>query len=111
MAGKFELKKAKNGQFMFNLKAGNGEIILTSEMYKSKSGAENGIESVKENAKKAESFKPLISKKGEPYFVLRAGNNQVIGTSETYSSESAMKNGMESVKKTAPGAAVEDLTK
>ncbi len=111
MAGKFELKKAKNGQFMFNLKAANGEIILTSEMYKEKSGAKNGIASVKENAKKADNFKALASKKGEPYFVLRAGNNQVIGTSETYSSESAMKNGIESVKKTAPGAAVDDLTK
>jgi len=58
-----------------------------------------------------ENFKALTSKKGEPYFVLRAGNNQVIGTSETYSSESAMKNGMESVKKSAPGAGIEDLTK
>jgi len=96
---------------MFNLKAGNGEIILTSEMYTTKGGAENGIESVKKNAKNAESFKPLTSKKGEPYFVLRAWNNQVIGTSESYSSESAMKNGMESVKKTAPGAGIEDLTK
>jgi hypothetical protein len=111
MAGKFELKKAKNGQFMFNLKAGNGEIILTSEMYTTKGGAENGIESVKKNAKNAESFKLLTSKKGEPYFVLRAGNNQVVATSETYSSESAMKKGMDSVKKTAPGAGVEDLTK
>lgn len=111
MAGKFELKKAKNGQFMFNLKASNGEIILTSEMYKAKIWAKNGIDSVKKNAKKDESFKPLISKKGDPYFVLRAGNNQVIGTSETYLSESAMKNGMDSVKKTAPGAAIEDLTK
>lgn len=49
MAGKFELKKTKNGQFFFNLKAANGQIILTSEMYKSKSGAQNGIESVKKN--------------------------------------------------------------
>jgi len=111
MAGKFELKKAKNDHFMFNLKAGNGEIILTSEMYTTKSGAENGIHSVKENAKSPDNFKALLSKKGEPYFVLRAGNNQVIGTSETYSSDSAMKNGMESVKKTAPGAAVDDQTK
>ena len=111
MAGKFELKKAKNGQFMFNLKASNGEIILASEMYKAKSGAKNGIDSVKKNAKKDENFKPLTSKKGDPYFVLRAGNNQVIGTSETYSSESAMKNGIDSVKKSAPGAGIEDLTK
>lgn len=44
MAGKFELKKSKDGQFMFNLKASNGQVILTSEMYKTKASAENGIE-------------------------------------------------------------------
>lgn len=47
---KFELKKAKNGQFHFNLKAGNGQIIATSEMYMSKAAALNGIESIKKNA-------------------------------------------------------------
>ena len=50
MAGKFELKQLKNGQFLFNLKAGNGQIILTSEQYKAKAGALNGIESVRKNA-------------------------------------------------------------
>lgn len=50
MAGKFVLSKAKNGKFHFSLKAGNGEIIATSQMYDSKSGALNGIESVKKNA-------------------------------------------------------------
>jgi uncharacterized protein len=54
MAGKFELKQAKSGQFHFNLKAGNGEIIATSEMYESKASAKNGIESVKKNAADAE---------------------------------------------------------
>jgi uncharacterized protein YegP (UPF0339 family) len=54
MAGKFEIKQAKNGQFHFNLKAGNGEIIATSEMYESKASAKNGIESVKKNAADAE---------------------------------------------------------
>ncbi len=111
MAGKFELKVAKNGQFMFNLKVANGEIILTSEMYKGKAGAKNGIKSVKTNAKDSANYKTLTSKKGEPYFVLRAGNNQVIGKSEMYSSPTALQNGMESVKKNAPGAAVDDLTK
>ena len=111
MAGKFELKKTAKGSFMFNLKASNGEIILTSEMYKGKVGAKNGIKSVKTNAKVAAHFKILASRKKEPYFVLRAGNNQVIGTSEMYSSAKAMENGIASVKQTAPGAAVEDLTK
>jgi uncharacterized protein len=50
MAGKFVLKKTTNGQYRFNLVAGNGEIIATSESYKTKSGAVNGIDSVKRNA-------------------------------------------------------------
>ena len=51
---KFEIKKTAKGQFHFNLKAGNGEIIATSEMYESKASAKNGIESVKKNAADAE---------------------------------------------------------
>ena len=50
MAGKFELYKAKNDQYRFRLKAGNGEIIAVSEGYSTKAGAKNGIESVKKNA-------------------------------------------------------------
>lgn len=50
MAGKFELKQAKSGQYHFNLKAGNGQVIATSEMYESKASALNGIESVRTNA-------------------------------------------------------------
>jgi uncharacterized protein YegP (UPF0339 family) len=111
MSGKFELKKTPKGAFMFNLKASNGEIILTSETYKGKAGAKNGIKSVKTNAVIAEHYKRLKSKKNEPYFVLRAGNNQVIGRSEMYSTDKAMENGIESVKKNAPGAPVDDTAK
>jgi uncharacterized protein YegP (UPF0339 family) len=111
MAAKFELKDAKGGQFAFVLKAANGEPILASETYKSKSGAENGIESVKKNSQIDTAFKPAISKDKKHYFVLKAGNGEIIGNSEMYSSESAMKNGIEAVKKAAPGAKVEDLTK
>jgi uncharacterized protein YegP (UPF0339 family) len=50
MAGKFVLKQAKNGKFHFNLVAGNGQVIASSEMYESKRAALNGIESVKKNA-------------------------------------------------------------
>ena len=85
MAGKFELKQLKNGQFLFNLKAGNGQIILTSEQYKAKAGALNGIESVRKNAADEGRFEVLEAKNGEPYFVLKAGNHEVIGKSETYS--------------------------
>lgn len=108
MAGKFVIKKTKNGQFMFNLKASNGEIILTSEMYKSKSGLKNGIKSVKTNAEASKNFKTLTAKNGQPYFVLRAGNYQVIGNSEMYSSTNALENGIESVMKNAPDAAIDD---
>ena len=108
MAAKFNIKKAKNGQFMFNLKASNGEIILTSEMYTTKSSLMNGIKSVKVNAKAKKNFKTLTAKNNKPYFVLRAGNNQVIGTSEMYSSTSALENGIDSVKKNAPGAKIDD---
>jgi len=51
---KFELKTAKNGDFFFNLTAKNGQVIATSEMYKSKAAAENGIASVKTNAPQAD---------------------------------------------------------
>lgn len=110
MAAKFELKKAANGQFHFNLKAGNGEIILSSQMYKAKTSAENGIASVQKNAPDDSRYERKVNNSGKDYFVLKAANSQVIGTSEAYSSKSAMENGIASVKKNAPGAKTEDLT-
>jgi uncharacterized protein YegP (UPF0339 family) len=110
MAGKFELKTSTNGKFYFNLKAGNGQIILSSEMYDTRASAENGIESVKKNAGDAARYERKTSAKGEPYFVLNAANGQQIGRSETYSSDSAMENGIESVTTNAPGADIADAT-
>jgi uncharacterized protein YegP (UPF0339 family) len=110
MAGKFELKKSASEQFMFNLKAGNGQVILTSELYKAKDSAENGINSVKQHAAEDASYERKASSRGEPYFVLKASNGQIIGKSEMYSSESAMENGIASVKANAPDATVVDLT-
>ena len=78
MPGKFQLKQAKNGEFYFNLKAANGVSILASEMYKAKASALNGIESVKKNAAVAERFEKLTSNNGKPYFVLKAGNHDVM---------------------------------
>lgn len=109
MAGKFVLKMSSNSKYMFNLKAGNGEIILTSEMYESKDGAENGIRSVRVNAPIDERYEKKTSSSAEPYFVLKAANGLTIGTSEMYSSAYARDNGIESVKENAPGAEVEDL--
>lgn len=109
MAGKFEIRKSSNGQFFFNLKAGNGEKILTSEMYTAKSSAEGGIESARKNAPIDARYERKTSKGGQPYFVLKAANSEPIGKSETYSSTSAMESGIESVKKNAPDAKVDDL--
>ncbi|WP_190809182.1 YegP family protein [Flagellimonas sp. S3867] len=106
--GKFEIKTTNSGKTMFNLKAGNGQVILTSEQYNSKSACENGIESVRTNSKNDDRFDRKTAKDGSPYFNLKASNGQVIGKSEMYTSTSAMENGIASVKKNAPDADVED---
>jgi uncharacterized protein YegP (UPF0339 family) len=108
MAGKFELKMSSNGQYRFVLKASNGQTILTSELYTEKRGASNGIESVKRNAPIDSRYERKTAKNGEPYFVLKASNGQVIGQSETYASAASLEKGIESVKKNAPEAGVED---
>jgi len=108
MAGKFEMKTAKNGKFFFNLKASNGQIILSSEMYETRKAADNGVESVKKNAASEARYERKKSNKGEDYFILKASNGQEIGRSEMYSSPAGMENGIQSVQKNAPDAAVVD---
>ena len=110
MAGKFELKKSKNDKFYFSLLAGNGQVILSSEMYEARASAVNGIESVKKHAADAGRFERLDGKDGSPYFALKAGNGQVIGQSQMYSSAAARDAGIASVMAAAPGASVQDLT-
>jgi len=110
MAGKFELKRSSDDRHFFNLKAGNGEIILSSQLYVSRDGALKGIASVQGNAPEDERYDRLVATNGEPYFVLKARNGEVIGRSETYSSKSAMENGIDSVKRHAPEAKIVDLT-
>lgn len=107
---KFVLKTASNGETYFRLQAGNGETILSSERYSAKASALNGIESVRTNAPLDERYERKNSASGQPMFNLKAANHQVIGTSETYSSASARDAGIDSVKKNALGAQVEDLT-
>lgn len=109
--GKFEITKRKNGEFQFNLKASNGQVILTSEGYKARSSTINGIESVKKNAQDDSKFERKEAKNGKHYFNLKATNGQIIGTSEMYETEVSRNNGIESVKKNAPDADVKDLTK
>ena len=108
--GKFVIKKRKNGEFQFDLKAGNGQVILSSEGYTTMAACKNGIESVKKNAVEDARYELKEAKNGTPYFNLKAGNGQVIGTSEMYSSVAACENGIESVKKNAPDAEVVDET-
>lgn len=110
MAGKFEIKKSTNGKFHFNLKAGNGQIILSSEMYETKSACQNGIESIKKNGSDEAKYDRRESKNGEPYFILKAGNGQEIGRSEMYSGNAALENGIASIIKNAPDADIVDTT-
>jgi uncharacterized protein len=110
MAGKFELKKAKDGEFFFHLKAANGQIILASEMYKEKSSAESGIASVKKNAPDDARYERKNTKPGNFMFNLKAANDQVIGTSQTYKSAESRDEGIASVKANAASAPVEDET-
>jgi len=110
MPGKFDLKKTPSGKFMFNLKAANNRVILTSELYDSKPAALNGIDSVKKNAANDSRYERKKSVKGESYFVLTATNGQTIGKSEMYSRSSGMENGIASEKKNGPDAQVADST-
>lgn len=108
--GKFVITKRTNGEFQFNLKAGNGQTILSSEGYAAKQGCLNGIESVKKNAPDDTCYDRKTSSGGKPYFNLMAGNGQIIGSSEMYESIASRDNGIESVKNNAPTATTEDLS-
>ena len=122
--GKFVLTEAKTG-FKFNLVAGNGEVIATSQVYKSKATAKNGIASVVANAPVAnlenqtvKDFKPETNpkfevykdKKGEFRFRLKAKNGQIIATGEGYSKIDSCLKGVESVRKNAKDGKIEEKT-
>jgi len=119
--GKFVVKETATG-FKFDLKAGNGEVIATSEVYTTKAACLNGIESVKVNcvggvedqtvenveAVKHPKFELYADKAGEYRFRLKAKNGEVIGTSEGYKTKESCENGIASVKKNAPEAQIEE---
>lgn len=121
--GKFVIENSKNG-FHFNLKAGNGEVIATSEVYTTVDAAKNGIDSVKKNCtsdiedqttegfetKKNPKFEVYKDKAGEFRFRLKAANGQIIVTGESYKAKASCLNGIESIKKNAPDAEIEDKT-
>ena len=116
--GKFVIRKTNTG-LKFDLKAGNGEVIATSEVYESEAACKNGIASVAKNApvanvenqtnegyatEKCPKFEVYTDKAGEYRFRLKATNGQIIAVSEGYTSEAGCLNGVESVKKNAADA-------
>lgn len=110
MAGKFEIYKSdKNDDYYFRLKAGNGEVILTSQGYGDKSGAKNGVESVVKNSGDKGNFESKESSNGKYYFSLKAKNGQIIGGSQMYKSESGRNNGIDAIGRAANGAKVVEL--
>ena len=108
--GSFVVSRRRNSEYQFNLKADNGEIILTSEGYTNKMACFNGISSVKMSVGYDSNFERKLSWNGQYYFNLKASNGQVIGTSEMYNNSVGRDNGVESVKRMAPTADVVDTT-
>ena len=108
--GQFEILRRKNGEFQFNLKASNGEIILTSEGYMTKDSCKKGIESVRRNSADKTKFDLIDSKDGKFYFNVKAANGRVVGTSETYNTVMNRESGIKAVQTFAPKAKVVDLT-
>jgi hypothetical protein len=109
MKATFEIKRTVDGRFVFNLKAANDKVILTSQTYETKEGAEVGIASIRHNATLDARYEEKTGSDGLPYFVLHAGNQQVIGRSQMYSSQGAMHHGIECVKHHARFAETIDL--
>ncbi len=116
MAGKFVIKKTKSGGYRFNLVAGNGQVIATSETYSGLDGCKNGVESVRKNCaapvedQTKEGFEKLSHPKYEVYkdkagefrFRLKAKNGEIIATGEGYKAKDSCLNGIASIGKNAP---------
>jgi uncharacterized protein len=105
----FQVTSGKDDKFYFNLTAGNGQVILSSQGYKGKAGCVNGIASVKKNSSNKKHFERKDSKGGQYYFVLKAANSKVIGKSQMYKSNESSENGIQSIKTNARLAKVHYL--
>jgi hypothetical protein len=105
----FQVSTGKDDHFYFNLTAKNGQVIFSSQGYKSKDGCKNGIASVKKNGTNKRHFDRLDAKDGKFYFVLKAANKKVIGKSQMYTSKDSMENGIDSIKTNVKIAKVEYL--
>lgn len=106
----YQINPTANDKFMFNLKAENNQVILTSQVYEQKQSALAGITSVQVNGPDARNFERKVSTAGEPYFVLKAQNGEIIGKSQMYSSEAAAQVGIASVQTNAPSTNVATAT-
>lgn len=121
ITGKFVIKTTKSGDYVFNLKAGNGEVIATSQSYSTLDACKNGVESIKTNApvaaiedqtvegfatEKNPKYEIYNDKAGEFRFRMKAKNGQIIATGEGYQAKAGCKNGIESIRKNAPEADV-----
>ncbi|MDX1530030.1 MAG: YegP family protein [Rhodothermales bacterium] len=106
---KFELYRSPNGEYRFRLKAANGQTILTSEGYKTKAAAQNGIESVRKNAGREGGTEVYEGQGGKHYFRVKARNGQVVGSSQGYASAAGARKGVEAVQRAAD-AGVADQT-
>jgi uncharacterized protein YegP (UPF0339 family) len=108
--GKFVITKRKDQEFQFNLTAGNGEVILTSEGYVQKASCYKGIESAKVNSQDDFKYHRRTSANKKDYFVLKAGNGEIIGVSQLYSSKESMEEGIISAKSNVPTVEIDDKT-
>ncbi|MEF5269016.1 YegP family protein [Escherichia coli] len=99
-----------DNQFRFVLKAGNGETILTSELYTSKASAEKGIASVRSNSPQEERYEKKTASNGKFYFNLKAANHQIIGSSQMYATAQSRETGIASVKANGTSQTVKDNT-
>ncbi|PHS59782.1 MAG: hypothetical protein COB00_17455 [Alcanivorax sp.] len=104
MSARYEIFQGINNQYYFRLRAANSEIILQSEGYVTRQGAENGVQSVKTHSPHDRFYSRLLSSDNKYYFNLNAANNQVIGTSQRYTTNTAREVGIESVKRNGPTA-------
>lgn len=105
----FQVFRGKDGQFYFRLRAANGEIILSSEGYRTKSGCRSGIQSVRQNAPLPGRYWRSEASDGQYYFNLTAANHQVIGASEGYTTPAGREAGIQAVMRVAPHAGAEEV--
>jgi len=105
----YQISPTSNAKFMFNLKAENNQVILTSQVYEQKQSALEGIASVQANGPDAKNFEHKVSAAGEPYFVLKAQNGEIIGNSQMYSTKATAETGIASVQINSRSQAITTL--